>query len=38
VVTVNGQQFRIFYNGHDGNDVVLIRAGDGPAATWTWPL
>ncbi|MCL4207729.1 MAG: autotransporter-associated beta strand repeat-containing protein, partial [Pirellulaceae bacterium] len=29
VVTVNGQQFRIFYNGHDGNDVVLIRAGNG---------
>ena len=29
VVTVNGQAFRIFYNGNDGNDVVLIRSGDG---------
>jgi fibronectin-binding autotransporter adhesin len=29
VVAVNGKFFRIFYNGHDGNDVVLIRAGDG---------
>jgi fibronectin-binding autotransporter adhesin len=28
-VTVNGQDFRVFYNGHDGNDVVLIRAGSG---------
>jgi hypothetical protein len=29
LVTVNDQNFRIFYNGNDGNDVVLIRAGDG---------
>jgi hypothetical protein len=29
VVMVNGQQFRIFYDGNDGNDVVLIRAGNG---------